>query len=288
MRIIPYLSYGALKFFYTLCRCFSIDGSANFCAYVSKKLGPHIAVSRIGRKNLRMAFPQMSEEKIQKTLADCWENLGRVVAEMCHMDKIVKNDDRLIIKGEEHLDYGIENSAIFLAAHLGNWEVTPASISRKGAKINILARVHKNPWIEEFILKTRQNKTTKLIPRTPRGAKVLLRAITTGECIGAIVDQRAQDGTFIPFFNNPAKAPVALTRLAIKHNRPIIPVQISRVKQQTKFIVTFHPPLKKPTEKDITKASVSLMKNMYTHIENWIKEDPAQWLWLHNRWKDSP
>lgn len=288
MRIAPLLSYGLLKFFYTLCRCFSINSSANFCAGVAKKIGPHIGVSKIGKKNLRMAFPNMSEEKIQETLVGCWENLGRVVAEICHGDEIAKSTDRFIVRGEENLIFGAKNSAIFLGAHLGNWEITAAPIVKNGTKINVLASVHKNPWIDKFILRTRQNSLTKLVPRTSRGSKTLLRAIQNKECIGALVDQRAQDGTFISFFNSPAKAPIALARLAIKHDRPIVPIQVSRVGKQTKFVITFHPPLEKPLENDATKASVLLMETMYGQIENWIKQDPTQWLWLHNRWKDTP
>ncbi len=288
MTLQKTLFYLSIKTFYKTVNRFPIDGSVRFCGILAKTLGPLTSVNKIGIKNLTEAFPELPDKERGKIMKDCWENLGHVVAEICHVDKILKDESRVLIKNKEKLNYGVKHGAFFLGAHLGNWEISRAPFVQQGVKINLLARVHENPKIEKFILKTRENETTKIIPRTARGAKELLRAVEKKECVGALVDQRAQDGVLIPFFNRSVKAPVSLARLAIKHDVPIIPVQISRVGKKTFFELTFHDPLKKPEEKNINKASILLMQDMYEHIESWIKKDPAQWLWLHNRWKDSP
>src|SRR5213083_1506995 len=69
-------------------RYFDPDKTANFFGRALRMIGRRMRENRIGRENLKAAFPEKSLEEIEKILAGVWDNLGRVGAEFAHLDKI--------------------------------------------------------------------------------------------------------------------------------------------------------------------------------------------------------
>jgi len=61
--------------------------AANFAGALLRKAGPLFKEHRIGRAQLRAAFPEKSDAEIEKILAGVWDNLGRVAAEFVHLDE---------------------------------------------------------------------------------------------------------------------------------------------------------------------------------------------------------
>ena len=95
-------------------------------------------------------------------------------------------------------------------------------------------------------------------------------------------DQKMNEGEWIPFFGLPAKTAPAGARLSLKYNCPFVPVRVERI-EGTRFRVTYYPPLishKKTEEEQLT----DLLTQMNQLMENWIRERPEQWFWLHRRW----
>src|SRR5262249_985998 len=59
-----------------------------------RRLGPWLPEHRIGRRNLAAAFPEKTNEEIEQILRGVWDNLGRVVGEFAHLDRMrVHADD---------------------------------------------------------------------------------------------------------------------------------------------------------------------------------------------------
>src|SRR6185295_1547481 len=61
---------------------------ANFTGGLMRVVGPWFPEHKVGRENLRAAFPEKSPEEIEKILGGVWDNLGRVAAEFAHIDHI--------------------------------------------------------------------------------------------------------------------------------------------------------------------------------------------------------
>src|SRR5450432_1076836 len=109
---------------------------SNIAAAVMRGIGPWLREHRVGRDNLRAAFPEKSDAEIETILRGVWDNLGRVAAEISHLDHICSGDRYK----RTFIDYTPENIARFLhvkddgkpavvfAAHLANWEL-PAVIA---------------------------------------------------------------------------------------------------------------------------------------------------------------
>ena len=52
------------------------------------------------------------------------------------------------------------------------------------------------------------------------------------------------------------------------------------------FRLSFYAPLTPPATGDRTADSAAMMLAVNKQFEDWIRDRPGQWLWLHNRWPD--
>src|SRR5919197_2073080 len=116
-------------------RLFDPDKTANFFGRAAHFIGRRLREDRIGRDNLKAAFPEKSPEQIETILAGVWDNLGRIGAEFAHLDHIWDYDldhpdkpsrieftPRTKQIFDSLRDAG--KPAILLASHLGNCEST--------------------------------------------------------------------------------------------------------------------------------------------------------------------
>src|ERR1700731_4735805 len=62
--------------------------TANLFGRLTRLIGRRLREDRIGRENLKAAFPEKSPEEIETILAGVWDNLGRIGAEFAHLDHI--------------------------------------------------------------------------------------------------------------------------------------------------------------------------------------------------------
>src|SRR5881397_2226998 len=73
-------------------RYFDPIKTANLFGRIARSIGPMMREQRIGRANLTAAFPEKSPAEIETILAGVWDNLGRVVAEFAHLDRLTIGD----------------------------------------------------------------------------------------------------------------------------------------------------------------------------------------------------
>jgi KDO2-lipid IV(A) lauroyltransferase len=64
------------------------DRASDRCGATARRLGPLLPAHRIGRANLRAAFPDKDADWIAATLRGAWENLGRVAGEYVHLGSL--------------------------------------------------------------------------------------------------------------------------------------------------------------------------------------------------------
>src|SRR5260370_15472058 len=65
---------------------------SNIAGAFMRTIGPWLPEHRTGRNNLRAAFADKGDAEIETILRGVWDNLGRVAAEIAHLDHICSGD----------------------------------------------------------------------------------------------------------------------------------------------------------------------------------------------------
>ncbi|MDH5489218.1 MAG: tetraacyldisaccharide 4'-kinase [Rhodospirillaceae bacterium] len=283
IRLLDYVSafFAYVGFF--LLRLLPLDLASKLGGKTARLIGPFVAgATRTARKNLKMAFPHKSDEEIEEIIKDVWENLGRTGVEFALIDKLT---NRISIEGIEHLLSAGKNGVptIFFGAHMGNWELPLIVGGMHGVRVNAFYRAPNNPLM--FKMFSNRPLSGELIPKGAPGAKRAFSLLKKGQSLGILVDQKLNDGISLPFFGRDAMTGTALAEFALRFDAPMVPLQCLRT-NGSHFRLIFHPPLKfeKTGEREKDVATIMLMVNKM--LEDWIIQNPGQWLWLHRRWPD--
>ena len=118
--------------------------SANFAGAFMRKAGPLLKEHRLGRENLRAAYPEKSDAEIEKILGGVWDNLGRVAVEFAHLDEfsiagfgpptrdVITYTPETAARFERIMSGG--QAMIGFGAHLANWEIPAVGATKMGIK----------------------------------------------------------------------------------------------------------------------------------------------------------
>lgn len=282
-----FIEYTAFIMLISFLRILSIDRAASLCSFLARKLGPHLGVSNIARKNLQKIYG--NDIDIEKTIDELWDNYGRYIGEFAFINSMGDQEllKRVQLTGLEHVAKFQKAGQPFMLflGHQANWDFVIRRIPDIYPKFGIVYRKANNPYVDKCILDERaSDKNITMIAKGLAGVKDLVRAIKSDMSIAMLVDQKMNDGIEVPFFDKPAMTAPAIARLSLQYNYPIIPCQIIRI-EGSNFELRLHPELKYETTKDLSKDCYNIMLAINKKLEEWIRERPGQWFWFHNRWK---
>lgn len=263
-----------------------VDYASALMGRILRVLGPLLSKHRIARANLSQAFPDRDGAWIEATLRAMWENLGRTAGEYPHLDSFdcYAPDGRIQVAGAENIDALRDDGrpGLFFSGHLANWEIPSLATIQRGVPMARIYRAANNPYVE-WLFRRRGGGDAELIPKGAKGARRALALLKEGGHIGMLVDQKMNDGIAVPFFGRPAMTAPALAQFALRFRCPVVPVRTERL-NGARFRVTFHPPLALPEDADRHQAVTAVMTAVNNILEDWIRERPEQWLWVHRRW----
>ena len=255
--------------------------------WVGRTFGPLIPVSQKARKNLIKVFPKKSKKEIEYLIWGMWDNLGRLVGEFPHLSKlkIYEPYSPFEVVGLNYMEQLRDDKkpGIFFSAHIGNWEIIPLCGSQKDLPIDRVYRAANNRLVEWLYRHGRAATDGALIPKGPKGIKLLLQSLRSGQHLGVLMDQKMNDGISVPFFGFNAMTAPAIAELALRFDCPIVPVHIERL-EGAKFRIIFEEPLLVEISGDKNQDVYRLLLKVNEKIEEWVEANPEQWLWLHNRW----
>lgn len=262
--------------------CFFRILPARLASAVGGKLaewvGPFLPVHKIGQANLENVFPEKSHQQREKILKKAWNNLGRVMGEFPHLMSIARSSVEVVDHCGLNTIQDQDRALVFFSAHMANWEIPHLILTLRQMRISLLSRPPNNWMTRKFFAWVRYSPFVSIILKGNEGSKDLLRLFKEKGNLGILLDQRLSEGEKLPFFGHLAYTPTGPARLTEKFNAVLIPVQVERIRG-VNFRITYHPPLK--PEKDFLETSLKINQI----FEEWILENPSEWLWFHNRWK---
>jgi Kdo2-lipid IVA lauroyltransferase/acyltransferase len=269
--------------------------AANFAGALMRKAGPRFKEHRIGRAQLRAAFPEKSDAEIEKILAGVWDNLGRVAAEFVHLDEFAIAEEAA--NGQNAISMGPETRerarrilssnqvTLIFASHLANWEI-PAVVAKKfGANSAILYRRPNITAISDAVIKMRAGVMGQLIPTNLSAPVRLAHLLQSGVHVGMLVDQHFTKGVDVTFFGRTCKTNPLIALLARQIECPIHGMRVVRLPDGNSFWGEMTDPIDPPRDAEGRIDIDGTMQAITTVIEGWVREHPEQWLWLHRRWR---
>jgi KDO2-lipid IV(A) lauroyltransferase len=256
-------------------------------------LAPHLR--RTGAVNLRLAFPEKTDEERAQLLRECFDSLGRELGLFSQMSS--KSRERLRDLVEVHNVEILEEARkthgdklIYYTGHLGAWELTSFGVSLLGYPFTFLVRRIDNPRIEQLVDGVRTRFGNKTLDKLSAG-RSMLKILRSGKtALGLLPDLNTLDdeAIFVDFFGVPAATTFLMAKFALRTNTPVIPFFAPWCEEKRKYLLIVEPPVTFEHTDDEDENVRRLTAAITERVENQIRRYPGQWLWIHKRWKTRP
>lgn len=289
MKKIRYATEGILlHILFTFFRILPPRTASSIGGWIGRSLGPKLAASRKARRHIATCLPNLSSDEQDKVLIGMWDNLGRVIAEYPHLEKIGVEHTTIENQGRVEELLKTEQPIVFFGGHIANWEVNSiALLAQYDKPITLTYRAPNNPWTDRLLNKARTlDGRLSAYPKSPESGRKILSAMRKNDAFGILIDQKYNEGVEVPFFGQPAMTNPIFVQLCQKFKCPLIPVKNVRL-GGCEFRLTPYPPLKLFDSNDNPRPVEDVIKDAHTLLETWIKEHPEQWIWMHRRWMNT-
>jgi len=243
-------------------------------------------------EHLALAFPGSDEAFRRATARATARHLGTVLGEVAWLWSAPAAEilARSRFDGLEHLTCQLSpaGGAILVTGHCGNWEWLNLALGAAGVRMSVAAREVYDPRLDDIVQQLRGRFGGETVLRGHGAGQRLVRALRGGSVLGILIDQDIDTpGAFVPFFGRPAWTPTGAAVLAVRTGRPLVPGYSRRAEDGT-FRLVFEPPIVPTVGADPEEEAARLTARLTARIEAWIREAPAQWVWMHRRWRRRP
>lgn len=252
-------------------------------------LAYHLAGSRrrVALTNLKLCFPELAETERVALAKRHFRALGAVVmAEGIAFWGSRERIQRLVrVEGIEHWHALQGTPVILLVPHFVGLDVGAIRLASQWPACSMY-RTQSNPQVDALLRKSRTRfHPVKLLSRRD-GIRGIVGAIRDGLPFYYLPDQDfgPRDAIFVPFFGVPAATITGLSRLAALTGAKVLPVVTRLLDGGAGFGITVYPPWP-----DFPGESVEAdTRRMNAFIEERVREQPEQYLWVHRRFKTRP
>jgi KDO2-lipid IV(A) lauroyltransferase len=179
---------------------------------------------------------------------------------------------------------------IYAASHFGAWEIAGAASALLGDPLTTLVRPLDNPLLEAHVAGNRMRFGQRLASNRG-GLRDLLQSLGAGRSVAVLVDlnMRRKGAVFVKFFGVPAATARTSALLALRANRPLVPVFTHRRPGWFRFEIEIGDPIFPDAAAADRDAEIArLLGEVTSAVERRVRAAPDQWLWTHRRWKTRP
>ncbi len=240
---------------------------------------------RVVRRNLAVMMRDASEETRDAVAREIFRSTGHAAAELFLLDRIWRDRDRrleFVIHPEAEAAIRRKDAIVFATAHVGAWQLTSLVGREHDLSISVLYAPERNPWMNRFFLARRRHFGGPMVP-SAGGVRDMIRELAAGRSVGAAFDTRIDEGETVPFFGVPAMTNTLPAMLALR-GYPLIPIRAVRL-PGARYRIEVMAPLA-PADPDAPRKDqvLELTARLNSVFEDWIREDPGQWLCMKRRW----
>ena len=242
----------------------------------------------LAARNLANAFPEKPPAERAALLRQSFVNLGQTLAETfwgsgATAEELAK---RVAIENPELIARFVRESrpVVVLTAHVCNWEwLLPATSSQFGIPIDAVYKPLRVASLDAFIRETRSRFGGKPIPIQSFLFELMRRA-GEARAYAMVADQtppRHMDKHWTRFLNQDSAFFTGADKIARFLDAPVLYVAMRRV-TKGHYSVRLHVLVEPPYDSD---DDLQVVERYARRLETEIRNNPADWLWVHNKWK---
>jgi len=248
---------------------------------------------RTAEVNLRIAFPEWSDEQREAVIRGMVRNLGWMAAEFARFPKYSKEniEQTVMLDGHENFLEGQRrgNGVLFLTGHIGAWELSSFAHAVYGFPLHYMARPVDNKKVDDLINGYRCLSGNRPIFKN-ESARVMLKILKDTGTIGILADQNTmpEEAVFVDFFGKRASTTTGIARVALHTGAAIVPGYAVWDQILGKYRLRFEPPVELIRTGDPERDILENTQEFTKVLEEIIRKYPDQWLWVHGRWNTRP
>ncbi|MEI7843303.1 MAG: lipid A biosynthesis acyltransferase [Gallionellaceae bacterium] len=241
----------------------------------------------VGSVNLKLCFPEMSDEARSKLLREHFKMFTRGLIERIILwwGSAERINSLIRVEGAEHFEAIKDKPSILLTPHFVGMDVGGQWVAQRTNTVCMYAN-QKNQYMTELLLNKRARFGQQRLYSRAQGLRPILKGMREGMpfIYPTDQDQGIKDGAFIPFFGVLAATMTSLPRIAQMTGAKIVPCITRLLPGGEGYVLTFYPAWENyPSGDDIVDA-----RRMNEFLEQRILEMPEQYFWLHKRFKTRP
>ncbi len=246
---------------------------------------------RVAMKNIELCFPEKSSSEVRALVK---ENFKRVGESYTSAIKTASMSEEQVAKRLECVEpSGLlspqevkdSNNILFAVGHFGNFELYPQlGLFWPDYRSVSTYRGLNQPGLNRLLKKLRANSTCEFFDRRFESGKLRAAMSGSGVILGLLSDQDGGDrGLQLPLFGQNCSTSPAPAIYALRYDCVLCPAFCYRIAPGRWRIETG---TRIPTHEDGTpRTTEAIMRDVNAAMEEAIRKDPANWFWVHDRWK---
>ena len=252
-------------------------------AVMARAAGPLAGYRRRAMTQLALIYPDMDTATRRDLAIRVCDNFGRTLIEnyanrdfAAHLADTTPTGAGLAPLAQARAD---GRPVIFVTGHFGNFEAPRHVLTQAGMTIGGLYRPMANAFVDSHYRETMTSWGGPVFAQGSRGTIGFARHIKGGGMGTLLFDVHVFRATPIPFLGQPALTSLAAADMALRFDALLIPYFGTRRPDGLSFDVAVEAPI--PHSDPVT-----MMTEATDRLAARITADPAQWFWVHRRWRD--
>jgi KDO2-lipid IV(A) lauroyltransferase len=292
LRLRHLAEYFVLRVALSLIQSVRIETCHSVCRWLAWLACDGLRIrGQIVDENLRIAFPEKSLADRERIARQMWEHLFLMVCEIAQIHrKIHETNWRKYVEVYDKRRWiravSRHGPKVCVTGHFGNFEALGHVSSFWGFRTYTVARTLDNPYLDRLVSRFRESMGQRILPKS-HSAGQADEVLQTGGILALLGDQHAgRRGCVVDFLGRPASCHKALALFALLNRAPVLVISCTRSDRPMHFkmgLDAMIDPAENPPEceslEDLTQWSNDALATR-------IRQQPEQYWWLHDRWKE--
>lgn len=237
--------------------------------------------------NLARCYPQLDPREHRRLVRATLVEMGCTFAESAWLWRRSGSEVGALVReveGREQLEAarGAGRGVLFATPHIGSWELAGAACGRE-LPLTVMFRPPRLEGLGDVLRAARTRLGMHSVPTDAGGIRAMHRALQRGEGVGLLPDQRPQSGHGVdaPFFGHTIPTMTLLSRLARRHEAPVVMVVMERLARGQGFRLHYWTAEEAIADVDVSVAAAAVNRE----VERAIALAPAQYMWSYRRFR---